>query len=197
MQIEIFKIGLDKAITKTSARTIKKEVLALAADKKQRDLAFCGALYRLRYLEVKDRSGSIPFWKFCGSTSWEHFCEGTLGINARKAAKYVSVFDKYCVQLDNVFDPEKHTLDIDKMISLMNVVNENNLDRVLSQAANMSNRNFKKLTGPSVPKGKRMVSFCYDGKSHMVKEKAFKLAEKRFPDKTAPELFIEICRSYK
>jgi hypothetical protein len=138
---------IQDTIPRGQAKTLRSEIKSCVKQKIDIDFELCKLLFYSKAGYVADGKGSIPFFEFCGYGSWDAYITGELEITPSKARRYAAVYSKYAIELGEVFSVKKHLLDINKMILLMPVVTEENLDKMIESARNATKEEMVSVLG--------------------------------------------------
>lgn len=138
-----------ETLPRSQAKNLRSEIRKAVAENIGNDLEMCQRLFYTRVAFIEDGRTTIPFFAYCGYDSWEEYVTQDLGILYKRARKWSDVYSKYYIELASVFDPKKHSIDINKMILLMKHVSVDNLDAMISAAKNATKEEIKAvLSGP-------------------------------------------------
>jgi hypothetical protein len=139
---------VEEALSQNSAKEFKTRIKNIILTKGSQDLEFCKFLFFSKISYVNYGNDKIPLYEFYGYESWKDYIENELLLLYSKAKKYADVYSKFCVELVDLFDPEKHMLDIHKMIALTPIIDSGNFKEYMKLAKKVSSEAFKSFLKP-------------------------------------------------
>jgi len=186
---------IDSFVSGSDIKTVQSSIKSLTKSKRKVDMDLCQALWFSKVAEIEMRDGEVQkFHEYLGYDSWKDFVEEESGLTVGKARSFASVHQKYCVELKSVFR-KSHIIDIDKMISLMPIVDENNLTELIESGRNTSIETLKSFGVHPLSPSK--VSYSVEKKHTTIINKAMNQARVEFgKNLTQSELYIAILQEY-
>ena len=191
------KLNVFEPIGKADARSMRAEMKVRARTKFSNDLEFCQWLYHTQQTDVKSDDGIIPFYQWAGFDSWDKYVEVELGMTAGKARQMAKIHAVYGIQFKGRWDPSQPGLHISKLAQMMPVIDEENFEKMIENARNISQADFKALTAHHQFVDWCNVTYHFDPKYDRVRKRAFRMARELFGnDLTDSDIFVEILKDF-
>ena len=176
---------------------LRRNIKSVAKNKVDVDLDFCKHIFYSKSAYVTTKTGDVPFYLYCGYDTWQDYIEKEVNITTSKARKFASIYSKYFIELEGVFDAKKHAIDVVKLGLLLPIVDEDNLESLINTARDASQSTLKDLISPSKDSTKKTISYRIKKKENSIVNKAIKMARKEFgEDLTEGQLYIAILCEY-
>ena len=194
--IGLKKLDLETPITKANARALDREILSCAQRKRRLDLEFCKLMYHSRYTMTKSNGQNLHLWEVCDFDTWEEYVEQRMGVTAPRAQQFANVYSKYCVELGDSFDP-KNVIDIRKMVSILHLVDEKNVNKLLGQAAAMSHAELKALTIGQFMQDRSYITYSFNKGQNRTRMRVMRKAREEFgKDLSDGEVMLRIMKEW-
>jgi hypothetical protein len=141
-----------------AAKALRTQILKVAASLNQMNYEYAKLVWRTKNELVKQPGEVVHFWLFLGFESWEKYAQEELGISYKKANKYVTVWQKFGIDLKNKWSI-KDVVTITKMFFLERVVTPKNVTAWLQRAKTISDAELQEITrAQSRGKGAQMLT---------------------------------------
>jgi len=191
------RLDITSTISIPEARALRSGMKGRAISKYENDLDFAKWLYLTENAMVVSGDDTIPYYDWAGYESWKAYVEREVGITIGHARKYVRVYQTYCVDLAHVFDRKKHAIQFEKLVALVNLVNETDLDRMIDSAREITASEFRALVVENWDLTKKNVGYSFPRKQDRIRKRAFSAARKIWGDRmTDSEAFIKILSDW-
>ena len=185
------------AIAKADAQSLRSAMKKQARNRFTSELDFCKWLWMTANAFVTTKDGAVPFYEWAGHESWKAYVEKEIGITGGKGRKYVRVHQTYAIDLSHVFDAEKHAIHIDKLMALMPLVDEDNLEGMIDNAREMTAAEFRALTVEGWDLTFKNVSYSFPRNQDRHRRRAFKMARKEWGEEmTDSEALVRILKDW-
>lgn len=189
-------LNKEEGISKKEAISINRDIKRLVKSKSEVDRSLCKLMFFSKNCYVASNTSPVPFYRYCGFSSWDEYIEKHIGISTKLANKYSNVYHKYFIDLKDVFDADKHFIDIDKLNLIIPIVNRANFNDLINKVKKASKKDLKALLSP-IKCSHRTFGYRVNAKEAKIVSRAMKIARKNFGSNlTDPQLFVCIMSKY-